>query len=125
MKLQLLLASILLCVGAGFAVAQDNKRVDRAGLQFWAKFKTAVAKNDREGVASMTRLPFLLENHERTTAGFIEKFDVIFDARVKRCFARASPVKEGDGFEVFCGKQIFLFEKLNGVYKFTVIGVDD
>ena len=105
--------------------AQNKNKVDEAGLQFWTKFKAAVAKNDKEAVASMTRLPFLLENRELARPGFIQKFDAIFNVRVKRCFAKAALVKEDDGFEVFCGQQIFLFAKVGGVYKFTEIGVND
>jgi hypothetical protein len=125
MKLLGLVASILLFSGCGVAWAQNKNQVDEAGLQFWTKFKTAVAKNDKEAVASMTRLPFLFQSRELTKTAFIQKFDAIFDARVKRCFVKAALVKEGDGFEVFCAKQIFLFEKVGGVYKFTEIGVDD
>lgn len=125
MKPIFLIVSLLIFSGCSAAWAQNKNKVDEAGVQFWTKFKTAVAKNDKEAVASMTRLPFLLENRELGKAGFIQKFDALFSVRVKRCFAKASLVKEGDGFEVFCGQQIFLFDKVNGVYKFTEIGVND
>ena len=110
---------------SGAAGAQSKNKVDEAGVQFWTKFKTAVAKNDKEATASMTRLPFLFQSRELTKPAFIQKFDTIFNVRVKRCFAKATLVKEGDGFEVFCGQQIFLFEKVSGAYKFTEIGVND
>jgi hypothetical protein len=124
MKLLFLTASILLLSGCAAAWAQ-TRQVDKAGLQFWTQFKTAVAKNDKEAVASMTRLPFLFDSRELTKPAFIQKLDAIFDSRAKRCFTKAAPVKEGDGFEVFCGKQIFLFERVGGVYRFTEIGVND
>jgi hypothetical protein len=124
MKRSILAASFLVFFSAsGFA--QNSGKVDEAGLQFWAKFKAAVIANDKEAVASMTRLPFLFEGRELSKAAFIQKFGVLFDARVKRCFARAKLVKEQQGFEAFCGQQIFLFGKVNGVYKFTEIGVND
>jgi len=122
---RLILAALLLVLSNGSGFAQNNQKVDEAGLQFWAKFKAAVAANDKEVVASMTRLPFLLQGKKLSKAAFIQKFGVLFDARVKRCFAKARLVKENDGFEVFCGQQIFLFEKVNGAYKFTEIGVND
>jgi hypothetical protein len=125
MKLRLLIACVLLIASCSAARAQNRKQVDEAGLQFWTKFKTAVAKNDKEAVASMTRLPFLFQSRELAKPAFIQKFDAIFSVRVKRCFAKATLVKEGDGFEVFCGQQIFLFEKVGGAYKFTEIGVND
>ena len=93
--------------------------------QFWTDFKAAVSKGDSKQVASMTKLPFMLENKNLSEAGFIRKFDYIFDKKVKACFAKAKTVKEGEGFWVFCGQQIFIFEKVEGSYKFTEIGVND
>lgn len=121
----LLLVAILLLLAGGFGFAQNKTEVDDAGMQFWAKFKAAVAKNDKEAVASMTRLPFTIQGRDLTKTGFIQKFPAIFDAGVKRCFAKAKLVREGDGFEVFCGQQIFLFDKVDGAYKFTEIGAND
>ena len=121
-----LLTSLLVLIGiCGLVPAQSKEKVDEAGLQFWAKFKAAVMSNDKETVASLTKLPFMIENRELAKPAFIQKFDTIFNARVKRCFTKASLVKEQDGFEVFCGQQIFLFAKVKGVYKFTEIGVND
>ncbi len=125
MKKRLLTAVLLITCACGSVPAQSKEKVDEVGVQFWAKFKAAVMSNDKETVASLTRLPFMIENRELAKPAFIQKFDTIFNALVKRCFAKASPVKEQDGFEVFCGQQIFLFAKVKGVYKFTEIGVND
>jgi hypothetical protein len=122
---RLMLAVSLLVFLNAFVVAQSGKQVDAAGIQFWTKFKATVVANDKEAVASMTRLPFLYQGRELTKQAFIQKFAVLFDARVKRCFEKAKLVKEGEGFEVFCGQQIFLFDKVSGAYKFTEIGVND
>jgi hypothetical protein len=112
---------------------------------FWAQFKAAVAKSDKEAVASMTRLPFYLRK-ELTRGEFIRKFNVIFNRGTQRCFARgkpssdyqayikmvkkypksAIPKQEDTGsYSLFCGDEIFLFEIVNGKYKFTEIGVND
>jgi hypothetical protein len=125
MKKRLLTAVLLITCACGSVPAQSKEKVEEAGVQFWAKFKAAVMSNDKETVASLTKLPFMIENRELAKPAFIQKFDTIFNARVKRCFAKASLVKEQDGFEVFCGQQIFLFAKVKGVYKFTEIGVND
>jgi hypothetical protein len=125
MNIKLSVALVLVFSISGAAGAQNKNKVDEAGVQFWTKFKIAVAKNDKAATASMTRLPFLFQNRELTKPAFIQKFDTIFNVRVKRCFAKATLVKEGDGFEVFCGQQIFLFENVGGVYRFTEIGVND
>jgi hypothetical protein len=34
-------------------------------------------------------------------------------------------MKEQDYYEIFCGDQIFLFGKVDGVWKFVEIGVND
>ena len=120
-----IVAVLLLLFSNAFAFAQSGKQVDADGVQFWSKFKAAVVANDKEAVASITRLPFLFQGRELTKQAFIQKFAVLFDAKAKRCFEKAKLVKEGEGFEVFCGQQIFLFDKVKGVYKFTEIGVND
>ncbi|HET9530260.1 MAG TPA: hypothetical protein VFQ92_07910 [Blastocatellia bacterium] len=106
--------------------SQDRRpAADTAFARFWTKFKAAVAKDDKEAVADMTKLPFMLENRDLDRAGFIQKYNLLFDRKTKRCFATAKPLKDGDLYQLFCGQQIFLFDKVEGVYKFTEIGVND
>jgi hypothetical protein len=88
--LVVLLLILSICVGTS---AQTKNKVDDAGVQFWNKFKTAVASNDKEAVASMTRLPFMFQGRELEKTSFIQKFDAIFSARIKRCFAKATLVR--------------------------------
>lgn len=102
-----------------------NVKIDPAFNAFWIKFKAAVARNDKGGVADMTKLPFMLDSKDLDRAGFIKQYSSLFTPRMRRCFARAKPTRDQDAFEIFCGKQIFLFGKVNGVYKFTEIGVND
>ncbi len=93
---------------------------------FWIEFKAAVAKNDKESVAAMTNFPFSLDK-ELTKAEFIKRYNEIFTPKIQRCFVRAKPVKEVvvDGYSVFCGKEIYAFERMEGKYKFTSVGADD
>ena len=74
MKNRLLGAFLLVIIACCTAPAQTKERVDDAGVQFWAKFKAAVASNDKETVASLTRLPFMIENRELAKPAFIQKF---------------------------------------------------
>lgn len=92
---------------------------------FWTKFKTALAKNDRETVASLTKLPFPYDNGELARAQFIKKYDVLFDRPLKRCLARARPIRDGDSYSVFCGEQGLFFERVGGRYKFTNFFAND
>ena len=79
----------------------------------------------KAGVADLTKLPFMIENKHLNRAGFIKQYSSLFTPRVRRCFGRARPSKDQDAYEIFCGQQIFLFGKVDGVYKFTEIGVND
>lgn len=101
------------------------RRADQSFASFWSRFKTAVARNDKELVASMTKLPFLYDGKERNRTEFIRIFEGLFTARVKKCIASAKPLKDGDGYEVFCAKTIFYFSSVAGQYRFTEIGADD
>lgn len=92
---------------------------------FWIKFKSAVARSDKAKVADMTKLPFLLAGEELNREGFINKFDSLFDNKVKKCFAKGKAVKDGEFYSVVCGETIYLFGKVGNEYKFTEIGVND
>lgn len=104
---------------------RQSARIDPAFNAFWTKFTAAVARSDKGGVADLTKLPFLLDSTDLDRAGFIKRYSSLFTPRVRRCFARARPTKDQDAYEIFCGQQLFLFGKVDGVYKFTEIGVND
>ena len=49
-------------VGSHVGLAQNrNVKTDPAFTAFWVKFKDAIAKNDKQRVADMTKLPFMME----------------------------------------------------------------
>ena len=102
-----------------------SARIDPTLNAFWIKFKAALARSDKNAVADLTRLPFMLDGKDLDRAGFIKQYDSLFIPRVRRCFARARLTKDQDAYEIFCGQQIFLFGKVDGIYKFTEIGVND
>jgi hypothetical protein len=114
---------------ASFAHAKQTppKQNTASFAAFWSEFKAAVAKDDREAVASMTKQPIYLANKEQTKAGFLKLYSSLFPKKVKTCFASAKPVKEynQDSYSVFCGKSIYVFSRVEGKYKFTDIGADD
>ena len=119
--LMMLLLGGLLQVSA----QRTSTKTDPAFNTFWIKFKAAVARSDKGGVADLTKLPFMIESTDLDRAGFIKQYGLLFTPRVRRCFARAKPTKDQDAYEIFCGQQIFLFGKIDGFYKFTEIGVND
>ena len=122
---------LLPCAATGHGVKQQGSQPGKSGAvaptfsAFWTKFNAAIVAGDRAGVASMTQLPFQFEDKDLDRAGFIAKFDTIFTSKVKKCFARAKPVKDQEYYEVFCGESIFMFKKVSGQYMFAEIGVND
>ncbi len=121
---RLLCGAILLLV-----IAQSNleaqPRSDREFNAFWIRFRTAMIKNDKEAIASMTRFPFLYDSKERSRAGFMAIQIKLFTRRVRKCFATAKPLKEGDVYDVFCDGIIFYFGKSDSEYRFLEFGPDD
>jgi hypothetical protein len=113
-------------LGVPFVEAQTRRpKTDPAFTAFWVKFKDAVAENDRQRVADMTKLPFMIESIDRDRAAFLKEYPKLFTQRMRRCIARAKPLMEQDYYEIFCGEQIFLFAKVDGVWKFVEIGAND
>jgi len=94
---------------------------------FWVQFKAAVAKKDNEAIAAMTKIPFPYGTTKLSKADFIKQCGELFGKKTQRCFSKAKPVKEDnrDSYSVFCGEDIFSFEKVNGEYRFTDIGIND
>jgi hypothetical protein len=106
--------AFLLMLGGALQVSSQGRtaKVDSEFNAFWIKFKAAVARSDQAAVADMTKLPFLLDSKELDRPGFIKQYSSLFTPKIRRCFARARPSKDGDTWEIFCGDQIFLFAKV-------------
>lgn len=98
-----ILASILL-LSTIPASAQTEKRLTatpRAFRTFYAKFKSAVLRNDKPAVASMTSFPFKYgwdagDEGTYTRRQFIRKFDDMF-RDTRRLFSRSNPQFYVDG----------------------------
>jgi hypothetical protein len=115
-------ALLFLALQPSFATQTNNGEFNT----FWRAFKTAIARNNKQAIADMTKLPFMLDGKNEDRAGFLKQFNSLFTRKMKRCIATAKPLKEGDYYEIFCGEQIFLFAKdTDGKFKFTEIGVND
>jgi hypothetical protein len=119
-----LLLTLTLSLAAAAAVPFPQKGDDQAFAAFFTKFKAAVATIDKEAVAAMTKLPFLFENQERSKEEFVKIYDRLFDRKVRGCFLRAQPVKDGDSYSVACAKYVFHFERVKGEYKFSTFTPD-
>jgi len=125
MKFPLAVALIFLVLTTPLPGAEIKSEAGSFAL-FWTQFKAAVAAKDKEAIAGMTKFPYNYRE-QLTRADFIKQFDVIFNAKVRKCFQSAKPEKETnrESYTVFCGEDIFTFAKENGAYRFTDVGVND
>ena len=116
---------LVLFIAITIANGQTSSRPETFAT-FWKTFKAAIAKNDKEAVADLTKLPLYMDNGEQDRAGFIKRYNQLFTRKIRRCIATAKPVKEQEGYDIFCGEVIFYFERdKDGKYKFFNFGPND
>jgi hypothetical protein len=118
------IVTVLMLSAAASEVQSQRAKGTQTFASFWVQFKAALAKNDKEAVTSMTRFPFYWGD-ELTRGEFIKKYNKIFDRKIQRCFAKAKPLKDRESYSVFCSESIYVFEKVEGKYRFTGVGVND
>jgi hypothetical protein len=125
MKFPLAIALILLVLTKPLHSAENKPEAGSFAL-FWTQFKAAVATKNKEAIAGMTKFPFNYRE-KMTRADFMKQFDVIFNAKVRKCFQNEKPTKDTnrESYTVFCGEDIFTFTRENGEYRFTDIDVND
>jgi hypothetical protein len=126
-RLRTFLLTIFLLLSLVALRAEERPAQHEPFAAFFARFKSAVAKNDKEAVAAATQLPAIYPNNPQAKAAFLKDYPSTFTKTVQKGFASAKPVRTPgrDSYSVFCGDQYFLFEKVNGVYKFTDFGPND
>ena len=125
MKFPLAIALILLVLTKPLPGAEIKPDTGSFAL-FWTQFKAAVANKNKEAIAGMTKFPFNYRE-KMTRVDFMKQFDVIFNAKVRKCFQHAKPMKDTnrESYTVFCGEDIFTFAKENGEYRFTDVDAND
>jgi hypothetical protein len=125
MDFKRILISIAVCAGACSSAQGADKPLDKDFITFWSGFKAALQKNDKEALASMTKLPYLLDDKKLDRASFIAQSEKVFPSATRKCLLKEKPVADKNSVFVFCGEEIFVFAKDNGKYKFTEVGVND
>lgn len=83
---------------------------------------------DPASIASLTRLPFLLEGRKLDRAAFERAAPGLFTPRVRTCLARArartEPGDPGDRV-MLCAPYNFYFDAGNGTWKLREFGADE
>lgn len=94
---------------------------------FYVKFCVALKAKNKESIASMTRLPYYsqIKDKNMNKAEFIQNFENIFPKSARACLVKIKPVQDGVNFCACCGDDIYYFEKVNGKFVFTEVGVND
>lgn len=125
------LAAFAICAAASTAHAQRAPAdVQMDYDRFILKFRAALKANDGAAVAELTQFPFYW-NEMRDAAYFRKNvYGKIFTANARGCVARGKGVygraPDGhDNFSVFCGKDLFLFTKTPGGFRFAEVGAND
>jgi hypothetical protein len=123
-----LILMLLLLSGVASPVRSEEAKNAQAFASFLTQFKAAVAKDDKEAVAGMTKFPIDI-NANVTREAFLKKYHEYFTQNVRKCFAKEKPVADDQsrrgGYNLFCGNDIFTFERVDGEYKLTGIGFND
>jgi len=127
----LIVMSIGILLTAGSAAhAQKTRKLTstpKAFQTFYAKFKTAVLRGDKQAVASMTSFPFEYgwdagDEGTYTRKQFLAKFDDMFRGTHK-LFSRSNPTFTVDGKSISLTNEAdasgYTFEKKGSTYYFT------
>ncbi len=126
MKTKRVFVLVVLMIFSSTGVGVSQKpNPDPEFTAFLTKFRTAISRNDKAAVASMTKLPFLYDSKERNREEFIRIYPQLFTPKIRRCLTTAKPVKEGENYDLFCGQLIFYLGKDGGEFKFLEFGVND
>ncbi|HJZ81189.1 MAG TPA: hypothetical protein VKD91_12620 [Pyrinomonadaceae bacterium] len=90
------LLPLVLLVLCSFAAPAAPLQADASIESFWAKFKAAVIKGDKESVAAMTQFPIKMPYGQasvKTKAQLLSRYRQVFnsEANAAKCFADAKP----------------------------------
>src|SRR5260221_6601260 len=105
----LVLGVMLICLlGGALQVSSQSPttKTDRAFTAFWARFKAAVARNDKAAVADLTKLPFMVNNKDLNPACFIKLYKTLFTPNMRRCIAHGPNIRDQGDIHILCVKSM-------------------
>ena len=128
-KLAVVLLALTFATNLVPASGAGVQQTDPSLQTFWAKFKLAVTKGDKESIAAMSQFPIEMPYGFpaiKTKAQLIKRYRELFtvQADAKKCFAAAQPrVEAKNGFTIGCKDHggmdnvQYGFAKKRGVWK--------
>lgn len=121
---RIMLRTLFLIVALVSSLSSASAK-DAAFDSYWSDFKSALTKNDKEAISSLTSLPFESYDGKLNKAQFIKYCDKLFPKKTRDCLVKQKPVADGNSYCACCGDEIFVFEKVKGKYVFTNITPND
>jgi len=130
---RVLVSLLLLCAAPVAAISANtpSPAVQKEFDGFIAKFRAAVKAQDSDGIASLSKLPFMGDQSISTAKQFRAKvYGPSFKPKTRTCLLSSKPVYDRDGennenYFIFCGQDIFVFTKGPDGFLFTEIGAND
>lgn len=91
---------------------------------FWKAFTAAMSAGDEKAAAELVAFPQEYRDKSLDRAGFPTVWKGLFTAKTRKCLAKEKPIadKNSDGgiyYVAFCGSELFIFEKVDGAWKFS------
>lgn len=104
------LAALLMVVPAAVRAAPVAAEPGAGFAPWLAGWQRSVASGDAQAVAAAARLPFLFEGRPLDAAGFVRAvWPALFKPALRRCWAQARPVAEGQDQTLHCGPYTLYF----------------
>jgi hypothetical protein len=125
LKIGKLIATTLAMAAIAVVGATTACAADQDFDAFWQKFKTALQKNDKPALVSMTQCPFLFRDKQLSKAELGTRIDTVLPAKTRRCLSTQHPKPDKGSYFAFCGDLVYSFEKVGGHYMFTAMDAAD
>ncbi len=103
----------------------SNGKVDEAFIAFYEKFREAVAKKEKNAVATMTRFPF--SSDVKNKKDLMKLYDDVFNETLLEAITTMTEVvAEPDGtMSMRQGDYSYIFVKVKDEYKFASVGANE
>jgi len=124
-RLGFVAAAVFLAVLAGPTSAADD-----GFPAFWKAFTAAMSAGDEKAAAELVAFPTEYGDKSVDRAGFGRVWKGLFTPKNRKCLAKEKPLmdKDGDGkvsYMAFCNGIIFIFQQVDGAWKYREVHPDD
>lgn len=120
-------ASLLLLLSSAFMAHGQTAPNKETFAAFWTRFKAALAKNDRQAIAAMTKHCKCGQTPFETDKLFLDEWYATL-RRNRACLERAKPIAaqgKRQSYSIICRKDDdeLVFERIGGEWKFINVNI--